>query len=81
MIKIPISDFRKSISDLGNRVAYTGEHICVERNDKPLFAAVPVDDAQLLESLEDKIDLEAAKKALKRNKFMSWEKAKKELGL
>lgn len=81
MIKVRVSVFRKSISDLGNKVAYTGERICVERNNKPLFVAVPIDDAQLLDYLEDKMDLELAKKALKRNDFVPWKKAKKELGL
>jgi prevent-host-death family protein len=81
MVRVRVSDFRKSISDLGNKVAYTGERICVQRNDKPLFVVVPVDDAELLDYLEDKIDLEAIKEALKKKDFVPWEKAKKELGL
>jgi hypothetical protein len=42
---------------------------------------VPVEDAKLLEAIEDKLDIEAAHKALKQGKFVSWEQAKKKLGL
>ena len=53
----------------------------VTRSGKPLFAVVPYEDAELLEALEDRMDLDLAKKALKRNDTVSWAKAKKELGL
>ena len=58
-----------------------GERITVTRSGKPLFAVVPYEDAELLEALEDRMDLDLAKKALKRNDTVSWAKAKKELGL
>jgi PHD/YefM family antitoxin component YafN of YafNO toxin-antitoxin module len=75
------SDFRQLMADLGNKVRYTGERIIIERNHKPFFAIVPCDDAEFLEAVEDRIDLEAAKKALKQNDFVAWEKAKKDLRL
>ena len=53
----------------------------VTRSGKPLFAVVPYEDAELLEALEDRMDLDLAKKALKRNDTVSWAKAKKVLGL
>ena len=81
MTTIASSDFRQQLADLANRVRYGGERITVTRSGKPLFAVVPCEDAELLEALEDRIDLEQAKKALKRNDTVSWAKAKKELGL
>ncbi len=81
MTTIAASDFRQQLADLGNRVAYGGERITVTRSGKPLFAIVPYEDAELLEALEDKMDLDLAKKAFKRNDTVSWAKAKKELGL
>ncbi len=40
-----------------------------------------VEDMQLLEAIEDKIDIAEAQKAIRRNKFTSWKQAKKKLGL
>jgi prevent-host-death family protein len=81
MNKIGASDFRQQLADMGNRVSYGGERITVTRSGKPLFAVVPYEDAELLEALEDRMDLELARKALQRNDTVSWAKVKKELGL
>ena len=81
MTVIKVSEFRSDISDYANKVAYTGERICVERNNKPLFAIVPIDDMRLLEQLEDQMDLELAKEALKKGKFISFDSLKKEFGI
>lgn len=81
MRTVPVSKFRTGLHDLANRVAYAGERVSIERNGKPFVALVSIDDMELLEHLEDKMDLEIAKAALKRNDFVSWEKLKKELGL
>ena len=81
MTTIQVSQLRSDLSNVANKVAYTGQRICVERNHKPLFALVPFDDMQLLERLEDKMDIELAKEALKRGEFIDWKDVKKELGL
>jgi len=81
MTTIAASDFRQQLADLGNRVSYGRERITVTRSGKPLFAVVPCEDAELLEALEDRIDLEQARQALKRNDTVAWEKAKKVLDL
>jgi len=81
MTTIAVSQFRDKLSDIANRVFYAGERVCIERSGKPFVALVSYEDMQLLEALEDKMDIELAKKALKRNDFIPWEKVKKELGL
>ena len=81
MTTIAASDFRQNLAELGNRVSYGRERITVTRSGKPLFAIVPYEDAELLETLEDRMDLDLAKKALKRNDTVAWQKVKKELGL
>ena len=58
-----------------------GERITVTRSGKPLFAVVPYEDAELLEALEERMDLDLARQALQRNDTVAWAKAKKELGL
>ena len=42
---------------------------------------VPYDDVEFLEALEDRVDVEAAKQALKRNDFVPLEEVRKQLGL
>jgi prevent-host-death family protein len=76
-----VSKFRSNIKEVGNQVAYTGERILVDNHNKPFFAVISSSDLELLQLIEDKIDLQKAKEALKRNKFESWEDIKKELGI
>jgi prevent-host-death family protein len=81
MTTIPVSQLRMQLSDLAGKVFHTGQRICIEKNGKPFVAMVSLDDVRLLEAIEEKIDIEAAKAALRRNDFIEWEQAKKELGL
>ncbi len=48
---------------------------------KELAAVVPIEDVKLLEELEDRLDLEVAREALKEEGTIAWEKVKAELGL
>jgi prevent-host-death family protein len=81
MTRLQVSEFRNTLAEVGNRVAYNGERYEIERNNKPLFAVVPIEDAELLERLEDKMDLQLAAKAIKEGKFIDWDELKKELNL
>ena len=80
MIKVPISEAREHLADLGNRAALRGERVVVERRGKHLFAIVPVEDLELLERLEDKIDLDAIR-AARDKPTKPWAQVKKTLGL
>jgi len=81
MTKVTVTEFRSHLRDYGNSVAYNRERIKVDNHNEPMFAVVPIEDLELLEMLEDKVDLELAREALKRSDFVSWEEAKKELGI
>jgi len=82
MTTIPISEAREHLADLGNRVSLRGERLVIERRGKNLFALVPMEDMELLERLEDEIDINMARKAMKEGGAnISWEKVKKDLGL
>jgi len=75
---------RRHFSDLINRVAYGKDRIVLTRRDRPLAAVVPIEDVALLEEMEDREDLRAARKALrevKRKGTIPWSQVKKELGL
>ena len=80
MTTIPISEAREHLADLGNRVSLRGERLIIERRGKNLFALVPVEDVELLERLEDKLDLDAIR-AAKDEQSIPFAKVKKELGL
>jgi len=75
------SKARKDFADTLNRVAFGGERVVLERRGKPLAALVPIRDLELLEALEEKSDLEAARKALKERGSVPWKKVKAALGL
>jgi prevent-host-death family protein len=72
---------RQNFTDIANRVMYGDERICIEKNNKPVVAVVPVKDVEILEALEDKIDVKEALKALKKPGFIRLKDLKKELGI
>jgi prevent-host-death family protein len=75
---------RKNFSDLINRVAYGKDRVVLTRRNKPLAAVVPIEDMQLIEEIEDREDLKAARAAMRdirRNGTVPWTRIKKELGL
>jgi prevent-host-death family protein len=78
--KIASSAARSEFSDLVNRAAYAGERVIVHRRKKPVAAVVPLEDLELLEKLEDRIDLEEARRRLN-EPTVPWSKVKKALGL
>ena len=80
MTIVPISEAREHLADLGNRASLLGERVVVERRGKNLFAIVPIEDVELLERLEDKLDLDAIR-AAKDEPTIPWARAKKSLGL
>jgi prevent-host-death family protein len=80
MSTIPISTARAHLADLCNRVALRGERLVVQRRGKNLVALVPVQDLQLLEQLEDRLDLDAIR-AGRDKPAKSWAQVKKALRL
>ena len=84
MTKIPVSEAREDLSEIINQVSYGGERIVLQRRGKDVVAVISIDDLNLLEALEDRVDLDAARKALKeaeRKGSIPWSKIKNELGL
>jgi prevent-host-death family protein len=78
--RIASSVARSEFADIVNRAAYAGERVIVHRRKKPVAAVVPLEDLALLEELEDRMDLEEARKRLK-EPTVPWSKIKKDLGL
>jgi prevent-host-death family protein len=79
-----ISEARSEFSDLVNRAAYRHERVLLTRHGKAVAAIISADDLELLEALEDRDDLEAARAALadpENQEEIPWEQVKADLGL
>ena len=81
MTKVAATELRTAISDLLDRVVHHGERVTVERYGKPVAALVSSEDLQLLEAIENRMDLEAARKALREPGRRSWDEVRAELAL
>jgi prevent-host-death family protein len=84
MIEMSLTQARDALADTVSRVTYGGERIVLQKHGKSVAAVVSVEDAELLERLEDREDLKAAMSALleaKQKGTKSWAAVKKGLGL
>jgi prevent-host-death family protein len=81
MTSVSVSGMRDELAELLNRVAYNHERVRIDRHGKTVAVLVPVEDAELLDQLEDRLDLEAARAALKEKKSLPWTQVKARLGL
>lgn len=84
MANIPTVKARDQLSEIINRAAYGKERIALTRRGRKLAAIVPIEDLELLESLENRLDLDEARAALveaKEKGSVSWEQIKKDLDL
>ena len=80
---LPARKARDGFADTINRVAYGKERVVLRRRGKEVAAVVPIDDLRLLEELEDRIDLAAARTILaetKKKGVQSLDAILKELG-
>ena len=66
MDTIGVTEARDRLSDLLSRVRYGGERIALGRHGKVQAVLVSVDDAELLERMEDELDIAEAREVLER---------------
>lgn len=66
MVRLTASQARKDFAETINQVLYRGERIVLHRRGKDIAAIVTLGDLELVEALEDRLDVEAARKALKK---------------
>lgn len=86
MTRLSVGEARKDMAATLNRVAFGGARIVVHRRGKDVAALVPIEDLELLERIEDRLDVEAAlaveaEAAERGEKPVSWEKVKAALGI
>ena len=58
MAAIPVKKLRENLAEALNRARYKNERIIVTKNNKAAAAIVPIQDLELLEKIEEKIDLQ-----------------------
>ena len=68
MTRYAMAEARKNLTDIVGRVAYGGERIAIRRRNKDLAVLIPVEEAALLEEIEDHLDVKAARKSLAESK-------------
>ncbi|HEX5339808.1 MAG TPA: type II toxin-antitoxin system Phd/YefM family antitoxin [Gammaproteobacteria bacterium] len=81
---ISILQAREKFGELVNRASLLSERVYVTKHGKPVAALVSVEDAKLLEALEDRYDLDAVKAAradIAKHGTVPFEDLAKELGL
>ena len=81
MTTVTTSEIRAHLSDMLSKIARKGNRVVVTRGGKRFAALVPLGDLEFLEALEDRMDIEDAKKALKEPGSVPWKKVKADLGL
>ena len=82
MNRIAASKAREQLAEILNDVAGRGDRVILHRHGKDVAAVISVDDLALLELLEDRYDVEAARAALaESDERVAWSDLKKELGL
>lgn len=81
MTRLAASEARKDLANTLNRVAYGRERIVLHRRGKDVAAVIPIEDLAMLEELEDRLDIEAAREALREPGRIPYEEVRRELGL
>jgi prevent-host-death family protein len=79
-----VSEVRESFSTTVNRVAFGGERVVLTRHGRRVAAVVPIEDLDLLESIEDARDLDEVRAALAEpanQERIGWEGLKRQLGI
>lgn len=64
MAAMTATEAREQFTELLNRAAYGKERLRITDHGKEKVAVIPIEDLELLEALEDRIDLEDARAAL-----------------
>jgi PHD/YefM family antitoxin component YafN of YafNO toxin-antitoxin module len=82
MTRLTASQFREDLASAINKVAFGGDRIILQRNNKDVAALISIKDLSLLHALEDKLDLDEMKAALEEpGANLRWEEIRKELGI
>lgn len=65
MLRKTVSEARKDLPEIFNKVCYAGERAIIQKHGKDCIAVIPVADLEILEYIENLIDIHEAETALK----------------
>ena len=65
MIKTSITELREKLADLLNQVSYGGERISIHRHGKATAVVVTLEDWELLEAIESRLESDEVKQLLR----------------
>ena len=82
MTEMSAAKVRETFGETLSRVGFGGGRVVIHKHGKPIAALVSLEDLRVLQALEDRIDLEAAREALaEEGASRPWAEVKTELGL
>lgn len=84
MTRVNSAEAKKQLGQIPARTARTKRRIMVTSWGKDVAAVVHIEDVQLFEEIEDRLDLDEARAALasvKREGTVAWKKIKRDLRL
>lgn len=82
MASLSTVEARERFADVINRAAYGKERVVLTRPAQEVVAVVPIEDLQLLQEIEDRLDVEEAMaaRAEAEKGTIPWEQIEAELG-
>ncbi len=80
-MEMSIAKFRNDMATPINRVAFGGERVVLTRHGEGAVVLVSLEDAALLEQLENDADVRAVRAARKEAGEIPWEQVKAELAV
>lgn len=78
---ISVTKVRENLAEIMGEVRFAHRRIKLSSNGKNIGAIIPLEDLELLESIEDKIDIELADKAEKDGPYYTLDQILEENGL
>ena len=82
MTRLSYTEIRRDLAETLNRVSYQGGRVVVQRRGKDVAALVPIEDLELLERLEDRLDAQLADEAMgddEGRETLPWSEVRREL--
>lgn len=65
MTSLPLQEASKNLPDLVRRVSQEKERLLVKGEGEQVVAMIPLEDLELVEAIEDRIDIQEARAALR----------------
>lgn len=72
MVETTTTEFRKNLGDHLNRTEFGVERVIITRSGRRSAALISIEDLELLQAIEDRIDITAAREAIAEAETEGW---------